>query len=199
MATAAGWAQTAAPQPIPLSAWSLAELSRDRPWMPSPYPHITGFYWLTTGTVKDPAAAKQFTDRQPPGRRVVFDWDVYRIAYQHPDDRLTTATGEAEQANARVGFSDRRTLVRAVTPAHQPFVLTGCVANGRSVWRLTPDPDQGPVDLAAVRTGEAPLTFRMGDRTLTMPGGTVHTPAEALSAAGHWIVGPADPLPRTAA
>ena len=34
------------------------------------------------------------TDRQPEGRRVLFDWDVHRRMYGHPEDKLTTEKGE---------------------------------------------------------------------------------------------------------
>jgi hypothetical protein len=463
------------PKPIPLLAWSLAELNRDRPWIPSPYPHITGFFWLTQGNVKDPAAAKRLIDQQPAGRRVIFDWDVYRSAYQHPADKLTTAAGEAftgpwwdhgladveatydaffrayreaggqldyylidtehnpsteittperwaaveqdprcreflaamrlssvaeiqnakpfsftlwryadylacqrynrlyaivkryfpavkcsdygqgyhpaaplaawgetrdpgdipgrlgghvgthqapslygvltyagtvvvegkpfglgpfrsalyatnqlreallanpavplmpwvawrgyvsdwedkpkdqrppyssiggsdyfqevffhaalcnpdtilvwdpfrwqekqdpatlcqdqdlvllndlaAQVNGLVGFSDRATLVTATTPAHQPFLLSGCIANGRSLWRLTPDPEQSPVEWARIMVKDEPLTLKLGTVTLTLPGGTLLTPAKPLSTVGHWIVGPADLKPTLA-
>jgi len=469
---AAAQAQRITPKPIPMFAWSLAELSKDRPWMPSPYPNLTGFYWLTAGNVQDPLAAKKMTDQQPEGRRVIFDWDVYRLAYQHPEDKLTTAQGEQftgpwwdhglaaaeatyvaffkayqaaggkldyylidtehspasevnsperwaavakdprcqdlltamhlnsvadiqnakpfsfvwwrysdylscqrysrlyevirryfpnvkasdygmgyhvpaqlmawgettdpgdipgrtgchvgthqapslygiitymgaitvegkpfglgpfrsalyasnilreallcnpkiplmpwvswrgyvsdweaeprdkrppyssigntdyfqevffhaalcspdailtwdpfrwqekqdpttlaqdkdlallndldQQVNELVGFSDRKTLVTAMIPAHQPFILTGCVANGRSVWRLTPDPEQGPVELDKIRTSGNPLTFRLSNQTLTMPGAKIVTPEKQLSAVGYWIVGPASLRP----
>lgn len=460
-------AQKVTPKPIPMFAWSLAELSHDRPWMPSPYPNITGFYWLSVGNVNDPLGARKLTDQQPEGRRVIFDWDVYRIAYQHPDDKLVTATGEkftgpwwdhglaaaeaaydaffkayraaggkldyfiidtehspsselttperwaavekdprcqdflaamklnsvadiqsakpfsfalwryadylacqnynrlyavirryypnvkcsdygqgyhapaqlmawgetkdvgdvpgrtgchvgthqapsaygvitylggivvdgkpfglgpfrsalyatnvvreallsnpavplmpwvswrgyvsdwedtpqdkrppyssigntdyfqevffhtalcnpdailtwdpfrwqerqdpkslcqdadlvllddlAAQANQLVGYSDRATLVTAMTPAHQPFLLSGCQANSRTVWRLTPDPQQGSVELDKIKLKDNPLTFRLGDETLTMPGAKVITPGKQLSAVGYWIEGP---------
>ncbi|NCO39278.1 MAG: hypothetical protein GW911_06565 [Armatimonadetes bacterium] len=39
---------------------------------------------------------------------------------------------------------------------------------------------------------DSPLTFRLGDRTLTMFGARVLAGGEPLSAVGHWIVGPAD-------
>ena len=465
-------AQNITPKPIPLLAWDLAELGRDRPWMPSPYRHVTMFFWLSQGNVTNVAEAKQATDQQPEGRRVIFDWDVYRVIYGHPDDKLTTKQGEAftgpwwdhgiaaaeaaydrffrayrdlggkldyfildtehspaaeittperwaaveqdprfqdmlramhltsaadiyndkpmshtwwrysdylaaqryhrlyevvrkyypnvkccdygvsyhppaclvawgqardpgdipgrtgshvgthqapspygvitylggivvdgkpfglgpfrsalfatnevrqalltnrevplmpwvawrgyvsdwekedkekqpphssigktdyyqevffhtalcgpdtmltwnpyrwradqdpadycsdrdlpllddlaDQVNQLIGYSDRATLVPAMTPAHQPFILTGCRANGQSVWRLTPDPDQSPVELEKIRTKDTPLTFRLGDKTLTMPGGRVFTPEKPLSAVGHWIVGPADLVP----
>jgi hypothetical protein len=465
-------AQPVTPKPIPLFAWSLAELSKDRPWMASPYSNITGFFWLSTGNVKDPAAAAAITARQPVGRRVIFDWDVYRIAYQHPEDQLITAAGDkftgpwwdhglaaaeaaydaffsaykaaggqldyfiidtehgpasqvnkperwaaveqdprcadllkamgltavaqitaakpfsftwwrysdylacerynrlyevirkyfpevrcsdygmgyhepapmaawgqtkdpgdipgrlgchvgthqapslygvltyagtvvvdgkpfglgpfrsalyasnllreallcnpqvplmpwvswrgyvsdwedkpkdqqppyssigntdyfqevffhaalcspdailtwdpfrwqekqdpkslcqdsdlvvlndlADQVNELVGYSDRATLVTAMIPAHQPFILTGCRANGRSVWRLTPDPAQGPVALDQIKVQDTPLTFKLGDKTLRLPGGRVHVPTRTLSAVGYWVVGPADLKP----
>ena len=46
--------------------------------------------------------------------------------------------------------------------------------------------------LAKIKVKDSPLTFRLGDRTLTMFGARVLAGGEPLSAVGHWIVGPAD-------
>ncbi|MEI6502777.1 MAG: hypothetical protein WCP21_17345, partial [Armatimonadota bacterium] len=127
----------------------------------------------------------------------ILTWDPFR--WQEKQDPTTLAQDKDlallndldQQANELVGFSDRKTLVTAMIPAHQPFILTGCVANGRSVWRLTPDPEQGPVALDKIRTSGNPLTFRLSNQTLTMPGAKVFTPEKQLSAVGYWIIGPA--------
>ncbi|MBU4460150.1 MAG: hypothetical protein KJ579_06250 [Verrucomicrobia bacterium] len=101
------------------------------------------------------------------------------------------------QANTLIGYSDRRTRVDRMIPWHAPYVLSGATANGRSVWRLTPDPKlaaQTPASLA-VRT--SPLTFAIGDRRLVMPGGKILAlePGPSPAPAGCWIVGPPDLTP----
>jgi hypothetical protein len=100
-----------------------------------------------------------------------------------------------DQSNDLVGHDDRATLVDTPTPAHQPFILTGCRANGRTVWRLTPDPDQSPIALEEIKVRDDPLTFRLGGTTLTLPGAEVYTTEPTLSAVGYWIIGPADLKP----
>jgi hypothetical protein len=42
------------------------------------------------------------------------------------------------------------------------------------------------------------VTLKLGGATLTMPGGSILTPARSLSAVGCWIVGPADLTPAIA-
>ncbi|MCC7495457.1 MAG: hypothetical protein IT204_24115 [Fimbriimonadaceae bacterium] len=99
------------------------------------------------------------------------------------------------QVNQLVGYSDRRTLVTAKTPAHQPWILTGCRANGRSVWRLTPDPAFTGGDRNLVKAGDNPLTFQFGGQVLRLPGGQIADLPPVLSQAGWWITGPADLQP----
>jgi hypothetical protein len=81
--------------PIPVLAWAIDELGKSRPYADSPYPTITQFYWLTEGNLTNVDLAVQMTRRQPEGRRVMTDWDVYRRMYRHPADQLKTAAGEA--------------------------------------------------------------------------------------------------------
>lgn len=100
------------------------------------------------------------------------------------------------QINQLVGYNDRRTLVAKLAPWHAPFLLTGAVANRQSVWRLTPDPRQSPVELTKILTREQPLTFVIGGQTLIMPGGRLFQPEPALSTVGYWIVGPPDLRPQ---
>lgn len=132
---------------------------------------------------------------------VILTWNPYRWRQdqdaadycQDPDMELLDDL--ADQANEMVGYTDRQSLVTALTPAHQPFILTGCLANGGSVWRLTPDPDQSPVELERIKVSDDPLSFRLGDATLTMPGGKVVMPAKQLSSVGYWITGRDDLRP----
>jgi hypothetical protein len=134
----------------------------------------------------------------------ILTWNPYRWQEQQDpadycqDGDVRLLDDLLDQINDLMGYSDRATLVEAMTPAHQPFILTGCRANGRSVWRLTPDPDQSPVGLSETKVSEAPLTFRLGGQTLVLAGGSVFTPEKALSSVGYWIVGPAAMRPATA-
>lgn len=130
-------------------------------------------------------------------------WSAFRWREdQRPEDYCRTADMELleqlmEQINGLVGFADRRTLVTAMTPVHQPYILTGCVAAGRSVWRLTPDPAAGPLEVVPGAGADRPLTVRVGGHTVALAGGEVIDPQPRLSSAGVWIVGPADGRPVT--
>jgi hypothetical protein len=136
--------------------------------------------------------------------RAILTWNPYRWNKdQDPadlcqDHHMALLDDLADQANEMVGYTDRQSLVTALTPAHQPFILTGCLANNGSMWRLTPDPDQGPTALDQIKVKDDPLTFKLGDNTLTMPGGRIVTPAKQLSAVGYWIKGRDDLRPALA-
>lgn len=101
-----------------------------------------------------------------------------------------------DQINGLIGFSDRKTLVDRLAPWHGPFLLTGAVANGQSVWRLTPDPDQSKIALSDILVAEDPLTFQLGDQTLVLPGAKVLREEAPLSSVGYWILGPKDLVPQ---
>lgn len=131
-------------------------------------------------------------------------WSAFRWREdQRPEDWCQTADLDLlerlmAQVNGLVGYADRQTLVTAMTPVHQPFILTGCRAGGRSVWRLTPDPAAGPVTVEGRQSAAQPLAIRIGDRRLVMPGAEVYDPEPRLSAAGMWLVGPANLTPAIA-
>jgi hypothetical protein len=133
--------------------------------------------------------------------RAILTWNPYRWREDQEgadycqDKDMALLDDMADQANELVGWTDRDCLVSAMTPVHQPFILTGCLANNGSVWRLTPDPDQSPVELEKIRVSDDPLTFRLGETTLTMPGGRIVMPAKQLSTVGYWITGPDDLRP----
>ena len=61
--------------PIPVFAWSTAEMGKERAATLSPWRNITGFYWLSNGNLDKVAEAKAALDKLPEGRRVIFDWD----------------------------------------------------------------------------------------------------------------------------
>lgn len=128
-------------------------------------------------------------------------WSAFRWqAAQDPKDwcspkDLQQIDDMLDQLNALAGYSDRATLVRKLSPWHAPYLLSGVKANGRSVWRLTPDPAQSPVALDKIMKSDNPLTFVIGNATLVMPGAKIYTTDKNLSSAGYWIIGPADLQP----
>ncbi len=127
----------------------------------------SAFRWQTTQDPKDWCSAK----------------DLQQI-----DDML-------DQLNHLAGYTDRTTLVSKLSPWHAPYLLSGIKANGRSVWRLTPDPEQSPVALDKIMKSDNPLTFAIGNATLVMPGAKIYTTEKNLSSAGYWIIGTADLQP----
>ena len=86
-----------------------------------------------------------------------------------------------------VGYSDRKPIE---TPAswNDGFVLSGMYANGRNVWRLTPDTTDG-MTLAAFKIKDKDPTFSINGTTITFPGGKIIADGEVsvVGTGGYWI------------
>lgn len=89
-----------------------------------------------------------------------------------------------------IGKPGRRTLSRTLVPWDSGWALTGMLAGGRTVWRFTPNADDG-ANPASALVREHPATFRVGDETIVIPGGRVAHVAPRLSAQGFWVIAPA--------
>lgn len=127
-------------------------------------------------------------------------WSAFRwMTNQDPADwtsqsDLKLINDMLDEVNALVGYADRRTLVRELAGWYDPFILTGMTANGKSVWRFTPDIELDQ-DAATAITSREPLTFSVKGTTVAIPGGKVFEPKEKLSKAGVWVIAPADADP----
>lgn len=99
-----------------------------------------------------------------------------------------------EEIDSVTGYADRKTLVRELTGWYEPFVLTGMSANGKSIWRFTPDIEIGK-DAAGTITSREPLTFSVKGATVTIPGGKVFEQKDTISRSGVWIIAPIDARP----
>jgi hypothetical protein len=77
------------------------------------------------------------------------------------------------------------------------YLLTGMIAGGRKIWRLTtetfPAEDGVPaIDLSSTLVAEnsSGVTFRTLQKTITFPQGVIWRPNESASSEGWWIVQP---------
>jgi len=78
--------------------WGMKELNKNSDLVDSPFTNLTMFYYLNEENRGNIARAKERLDAQPEGRRTIFDWNVNRRLYKHPDDKIKTASGEAVTA-----------------------------------------------------------------------------------------------------
>ena len=136
-------------------------------------------------------------------RREVNHEVSYDFCLQIIDDVL-------DELNRMVGYADRKPI--HVVPAwNYRFVLSGTYANGRNVWRLTPDIAEISLEEFKVE-GAADPTFSVNGTTVTFPQGKivadskirgcVNYDAENLTwdtiennSCGYWIETPKDVMP----
>ena len=122
----------------------------------------------------------------------MYDKDFEAAEY---DKRAQVLQEILEELTRVAGFADRK-------PIHIPavwnweFVLSGIYANGRNLWRLTPDTCEG-VSLEACKVpGEDP-TFSIGGQTITFPQGKIIPDGEisVVGTCGYWIETPKNVTP----
>ncbi|MBX7074381.1 MAG: fibronectin type III domain-containing protein [Pirellulales bacterium] len=84
-----------------------------------------------------------------------------------------------------VGFEGRKTITFTHAEWDDGYMLTGMEANGRRVYRLTPDPLLSITNLSSGGN----VVFRIGGKTVTIPHATLYTPpGGSVSNLGYWIV-----------
>ncbi|MBR4016215.1 MAG: hypothetical protein IKK11_00170 [Oscillospiraceae bacterium] len=93
------------------------------------------------------------------------------------------------------GYSDRKTIQ---IPANwnNDFILSGMYANGRNIWRITPD-TTGDMTLDAFKVEGADPTFYINGQTVTFPQGKILEDGQIskVGTCGYWIETPADVMP----
>ena len=101
-------------------------------------------------------------------------------------ERLDVLSQQIHELSRVAGYSDRKPIE---VPANwnDGFILSGMYANGRNIWRITPDTDK--VSLEAFKTSAKDPTFTVGGKTVTFPGGTIiaDTPIDAVGSCGYWV------------
>ena len=92
------------------------------------------------------------------------------------------------------GFSDRK-------PIEMPqywnaeYVVSGMYANGRNIWRITPNTDE--VSLKAFKIKDSDPTFSVKGQTITFPKGKILKDATIpnVGSTGYWVETPANVTP----
>ncbi|MBQ8880728.1 MAG: PT domain-containing protein [Oscillospiraceae bacterium] len=84
------------------------------------------------------------------------------------------------------GFSDRKPIAM---PQYwnAEFVLSGMYANGRNIWRITPNTDE--ISLEDFKAEGTDPTFSVKGRTVTFPGGKIIKTGDVVTAGscGYWV------------
>ena len=114
----------------------------------------------------------------------------YVVSTEVPDveyyDRLDVLSQQLHALSALAGYSDRK-VIEVPANWNDSYLLSGMYANGRNIWRITPDTTQVTLESFKV-AGEDP-TFSVGGKTITFPGGKIIADAaiDAVGSCGYWV------------
>ena len=93
------------------------------------------------------------------------------------------------------GYSDRKPIQ---TPGNwnNDFMLSGMYANGRNIWRITPD-TTGGTTVASFKVKDSDPTFYINGQTVTFPQGKIITDSKIskVGTCGYWVETPANVMP----
>ena len=102
-------------------------------------------------------------------------------------DMCTQVPNELLAELTRVaGYADRKPIEVPMT-WNSEFVLSGMYANGRNIWRITPNIDE--VSKADFKVEGSDPTFRVAGQTVTFPGGKIieDTAISQIGTCGYWV------------
>lgn len=105
-----------------------------------------------------------------------------------------------DELNALVGYSGRTSLVTEPISGNKRYLLTGMKANGRNVWRITPDiytPDgEGHITKESFLKDADNLIFRIGNQVIDFPQDSyIYEYEKENSSLGYWVISPAETVP----
>ena len=114
----------------------------------------------------------------------------YVVESECPDveyfDRLKVISQQLHELTRVAGYADRKPIE---VPANwnDSYILSGMYANGRNIWRITPDTTQ--VTLEDFKIEGTDPTFRVNGKTITFPGGKIieDTKIDAVGSCGYWV------------
>ncbi|MBQ3491568.1 MAG: hypothetical protein IJA74_03345 [Oscillospiraceae bacterium] len=101
------------------------------------------------------------------------------------------------ELNKVAGYADREPIVMPVN-WNDSFVISGMYANGRNIWRITPDTSTGVSRKKfLVKEDENEVVFRIQGQTITFPKGNIIEDGDisAVGTCGYWVETPADVKP----
>ena len=113
----------------------------------------------------------------------VVSSEVKDVPYE---ERLQVLDQQLNELNRVAGFADRKPIE---VPANwnDSYLLSGMYANGRNIWRITPDTTQ--VSLEAFKVEGKDPTFSVNGKTIAFPGGKIieDSKISAVGSCGYWV------------
>lgn len=102
------------------------------------------------------------------------------------DERLKYMSEALTELTRVAGYSDRKPIF---VPANwnDGYMLTGMYANGRNVWRITPDVTDGTTK-ESFKIKDSDPTFKINGTTVTFPGGKILKEGSVtMGSTGYWV------------
>jgi len=102
-----------------------------------------------------------------------------------------------DELNKVAGYADRK-AIELPSNWNDSFILSGMYANGRNIWRITPDTTEGMTKKKfLVSTDNGQVVFYNKGQTITFPQGTIIEDGDisAVGTCGSWVETPADVMP----
>ena len=113
------------------------------------------------------------------------------------DYRMQVVSEILNELNKVAGYVDRKPIVMPVN-WNDSFVISGMYANGRNIWRITPDTSTGVSKKKfLVKADEDQVVFYNKGQTITFPKGNIIEDGDisAVGTCGYWVETPADVKP----
>lgn len=88
-----------------------------------------------------------------------------------------------DELNAVAGYADRKSINTELPEFTAPYCISGMYANGRNIWRITPDTSVVSHDEFLI--SEEQPTFKAGDITITFSEGEIIP--NTYSTVGYWV------------
>ena len=91
-----------------------------------------------------------------------------------------------QELNRVAGYADRKPIAMPVN-WNSDFVISGMYANGRNIWRITPNRDV--ITKEAFKVKAATPTFSVSGQTISFPGGRIieDTAISEVGTYGYWV------------
>ena len=113
------------------------------------------------------------------------------------DFSLEIVTEILNELTRVAGYADRKPIETPVN-WNDSFLLSGMYANGRNIWRITPDTNTGVSKKNfLVKADSNEVVFYNKGQTITFPKGTIieDTFIPGIGTCGYWVETPADVMP----
>ncbi len=132
----------------------------------------------------------------------ILEDEVWEYGIEDPDpmvsdyDYAIQIAGELMAELTRVaGFADRKPIY-VPTSWNSHFMLSGMYANGRNIWRITPDVYTG-TSVENFKVKDNDPTFYIAGQTITFPQGKIIADSKIsqVGSCGYWVETPADVTP----